>query len=319
MAARKLTIDKEFAGLCPDLTAEEESQLEASIAADGCRDEIVTWANHKDTILDGHHRYKICERLGKTFKTTALRFDSREECIEWIIRNQLGRRNVTEENKSYLRGKLYNEQKKDQGGDRKSKCQSGTLIDTAADIAEETGVSRHTIQRDAEFAEAVDTIAEVAGPEAKAEILAGDSPLGKAAVVKASKLPKAKMANAVATGKLPAAPKSGKVVDALDHKVPEHLVPVFENANKFDKAMTLCTTLTKAINELRDDQEIGVVFAGRGVAAQALKDVENVRHALKFAKPYAVCPYCKAKGCNACCETGWVGEGVYRSAPKEKR
>jgi hypothetical protein len=211
MATRKLTIDKEFAGLCPDLTTEEATQLEASIAADGCRDEIVVWANHKDTILDGHHRYEICDRLGKTFKTTALRFETREECIEWIIANQLGRRNLTDEQKSYLRGKRYQAEKRTDGGhgDQKSGDHSDTPIPTAAKLAEEYGVSAPTIKRDQDFAEAVDTIAEVAGPEAKAEILSGESPLGKAAVVKAAKLPKAKMATALKTGKLPAAPKSG--------------------------------------------------------------------------------------------------------------
>jgi hypothetical protein len=105
----------------------------------------------------------------------------------------------------------------------------------------------------------------------------------------------------------------------LGKTIPKHLKATFAAAARFDKAMNLCTALTKAINELREDTEVGIVFAGRGVAAQALKDVENVRHALKFSKPYAACPYCRARGCNACIETGWVGEGVYRSAPGEKR
>lgn len=212
MATRKLTIDKEFAGLCPDLTAEEAAHLEASIESDGCRDEIVVWANHKDTILDGHHRYEICERLGKPFKTTALTFDSREDCIEWIIANQLGRRNLTDEQKSYLRGKRY-QAEKTAGHGAKSGDHSDTQISegktcpqvTAERLAEDYGVSPRTVKNDAAFAEAVDTIAEVAGPEAKAEILAGESPLGKAAVVKAAKLPKAKMAKAIKTGKLPTA------------------------------------------------------------------------------------------------------------------
>ena len=207
----KLTIDPEFAGLCPDLTEEEELQLESSIESDGCRDEIVVWANHKDTILDGHHRYEICQNLNKPFKTTALRFETREECIAWIIANQLGRRNLTDEQKSYLRGKRYQAEKRTDGGhgDQKSGDHSDTPIPTAAKLAEEYGVSAPTIKRDQDFAEAVDTIAEVAGPEAKAAILAGESELGKAAVVKAAKLPKAKMAKALKTGKLPAAPKSG--------------------------------------------------------------------------------------------------------------
>ena len=37
-----------------------------------------------------------------------------------MCRNQLGRRNLTEEQKSYLRGKQYEAEKMAQGGDRKS-------------------------------------------------------------------------------------------------------------------------------------------------------------------------------------------------------
>jgi len=216
MATRKLTIDKEFVGLCPDLTVEEHANLEASIADEGCRDEIIVWANHKDTILDGHHRYEICDRLKTTFKTTALKFETREECIVWIVANQLGRRNATEEQKSYLRGKRYQAEKRTDGGhgDQKSGDHSDTPIPTAAKLAEEYGLSAPTIKRDAAFAEAVDTIAEAAGPDAKVEILAGDSPLSKAAVVKISELPKKKMAKALKTGKLPAPAKSVRVAAA---------------------------------------------------------------------------------------------------------
>jgi hypothetical protein len=211
--SKKLTIDPEFAGLCSALTPEESANLEASIASDGCRDEIVVWANHKDTILDGHNRYEICDRLGKPFKTTALRFDTREECVEWIVSNQLGRRNLSDEQKSYLRGKRYQSEKRADGGhgDQKSEGKSCPPI-TAERLADEFDVSPRTMKNDAAFAEAVDEIAEKQGPEAKAAILAGES-LGKAATIKAAKLPKAKMAKAVKTGKLPSTqpePKNGQ-------------------------------------------------------------------------------------------------------------
>jgi len=54
----------------------------------------------------------------------------------------------------------------DQGGERAS-GQNVHLPKTAEKLAEEYGVDEKTIRRDEAFAEAVDTIAEVAGPEAK--------------------------------------------------------------------------------------------------------------------------------------------------------
>lgn len=94
------------------------------------------------------------------------------------------------------------------------------------------------------------------------------------------------------------------------------LLPVFERAEKFNEAMSACTQLTKLCNAIKADEVAGVLFAGKGIAAQAIKDIQNVRHALKFAKPHAICPYCKGQGCEACNYTGWVGHAVYASAPE---
>lgn len=51
-------------------------------------------------------------------------------------------------------------------------------------------------------------------------------------------------------------------------------------------------------------------------------DLNNARRVLRFAMPYAVCPYCKGTAkrhtdCNACKGLGWVSEGVFNGAPKE--
>lgn len=73
------------------MTAEEFQQLKENIFRDGCRDALVTW---NSTIIDGHNRYKICDENDIPFKITAKNFDDRSEAIEWIIRNQFGRRNL---------------------------------------------------------------------------------------------------------------------------------------------------------------------------------------------------------------------------------
>lgn len=176
MPHKQLTIDPEFRELCRALTPEERSLLEASIEADGCRDDIVTWANHDDTILDGHSRYEICTQLDIKFKTTAINLSDRHACIEWIIANQLGKRNLTDEEKSFLRGKRYRAEKRDVGH---PKPETASGLDTAKRLAQEYGVSERTVYVDANFADAVDKIAENVGPDAKQEILSGKSGLSK--------------------------------------------------------------------------------------------------------------------------------------------
>lgn len=107
----ELTIDKQFAGLCPALTAEEGDLLESSLVDEGCNEPITVWANHDSIILDGHNRYRICRRENLPFKTRAIRLETRADAVNWIIARQLGRRNLTDEQKAYLRGQRYNSEK----------------------------------------------------------------------------------------------------------------------------------------------------------------------------------------------------------------
>jgi hypothetical protein len=48
---------------------------------------------------------------------------------------------------------------------------------------------------------------------------------------------------------------------------------------------------------------------------------DNLRGLLKFARPHAVCPYCKGNGggCDACKDQGWVTKRIWETTPKEMR
>lgn len=72
---------------------------------------------------------------------------------------QLGRRNLTPEQKSYLRGKRYNQEKRQDGGhgDQKSGADN-RHPKTDEHLAEEYGVAASTIRADGEFADAVDAL-----------------------------------------------------------------------------------------------------------------------------------------------------------------
>jgi len=57
------------------------------------------------------------------------------------VKNQLGRKNLTSQEASYYRGKLYESRKLKYGGDRKSSVQNAHLKKTAEIIGKEYGVS----------------------------------------------------------------------------------------------------------------------------------------------------------------------------------
>ena len=97
-------IDPEFKAVCPPLTKEERGELRESIKRDGCREDILTW---RGFVIDGHNRLEICEELHKPYTTRPIvELKSRGEVIEWILRNQLGRRNLTAMQRAELALKL---------------------------------------------------------------------------------------------------------------------------------------------------------------------------------------------------------------------
>ena len=158
-----LKIDPEFQNQIPPLTDDEYKQLEENILKEGkLLSPLIVWNN---TLVDGHNRYEIVQEHPEiSFSTMPLPFESREEVLAWICKNQLGRRNLTPEQKLFLIGKQYEVEKAAHGGDRKSSdakssSQSDNLIGsekTCDRIAEENGVSKATVLRASKYMKGVE-------------------------------------------------------------------------------------------------------------------------------------------------------------------
>ena len=86
-----VTIDKEFRTLITPHTEEEFAGLEALCLKYGIQDSLKTW---NGILIDGHNRYEIAKKHGLEFKTEEMEFTSRDDAKEWIIDNQLSRRNL---------------------------------------------------------------------------------------------------------------------------------------------------------------------------------------------------------------------------------
>lgn len=86
-----ITIDNEFRTLITPHTEEEFAGLEALCLKYGIQDSLKTW---NGILIDGHNRYEIAEKHGLEFKTEEMEFASRDDAKEWIIDNQLSRRNL---------------------------------------------------------------------------------------------------------------------------------------------------------------------------------------------------------------------------------
>ena len=177
---QNLKIDPEFQSKIPPLTAEERSQLEANILEEGrLLNPLIVW---KGIIVDGHNRFEILKEHPEIEYTVLEKeFAGREEAIVWICKNQLGRRNLTPEQRRYLVGKQYEAEKRAHGGSRKMEgeqpsCHGDNLVSqpkTCERIAQENGVNWRSVIRSEKFAQNVDA-AEAAVPGTREKILSGE-------------------------------------------------------------------------------------------------------------------------------------------------
>ena len=94
-----LEVDPEFRDLIPPLNEEELKLLEESLVADGCESPLTVW---NGVIIDGHNRYAICRKHDIPFSIQEKNFSSRDDAMLWMLRNQLGRRNLND----YQRGEM---------------------------------------------------------------------------------------------------------------------------------------------------------------------------------------------------------------------
>ena len=185
-----LKIDPEFQNQIPPLTDDEYKPLEENILKEGkLISPLIVWNN---TLVDGHNRYAILQKHPEIyFSTMPLPFESREEVLAWICKNQLGRRNLTPEQKKFLIGKQYSVEHRKPGGNGNNQytattqeavqeelCQIDTIPPTSAEasirkqIAERNNVSESYVARSEKFMRGVE-IMEQMMPGTKEKILSG--------------------------------------------------------------------------------------------------------------------------------------------------
>ncbi len=146
----ELIIDPEFKALIPPLTEHEFKNLEDSLITDGCIDPLVVW---NGTIIDGHNRYEICSSRAIDFKLHEMNFNSRDEAILWILRNQLSRRNLNDFQRIELVRKC----------EKVVKAQAKERQGTRNDIEEHSGQMTGMLKEGKESRDELGAMAEVSG------------------------------------------------------------------------------------------------------------------------------------------------------------
>lgn len=166
-----LRIDPEFESKIPPLTEEEYQLLEENILQDGVvLNPLIVW---NGCIVDGHNRFRIIQAHPEIKYTVFEKeFPDRYAAIAWICCNQLGRRNLTPQQKKYLIGQRYEAEKlancfrgnqyalvgKSASGQNDPKQKSER---TSECIAREINTSESYVRRAERYAKGVDAAKEV--------------------------------------------------------------------------------------------------------------------------------------------------------------
>lgn len=152
-------IDPELNDVLPDLSDEDYKALEQSLLTDGFKGApIMVWG---DVIVDGHNRYEICRKHNISYDIKEVDFESKEDAMRWMVRQQIGRRTLTPlqrikvvEKYRPFYVKKAKENKSLNGGDKKSELQKSSTpplsmkkIDVRAELAKDANVSTDTYSK----------------------------------------------------------------------------------------------------------------------------------------------------------------------------
>lgn len=296
--------------LFPAMSPEQYGRLRDDIKAHGQLEPGLTF---KGFLIDGKHRFRICEELGIKFLSNEWEPLNGESVVEAAISRNLHRRHLSATERALIAQNaipLFKEAAKARQAATLKKGKEPPVSanrtereetpknavsppnkgKAAAQAAKATGASTRNVEHLEKLKrEAPDLHAKVAGK-------------GLSLTAATAELKKRK------AGESPAKDRAGKAV-------PEHLRAVFtEGDDRFEALRKLVQEMERQWKGLVED---GLCVHSRDQEMQA--HIANLKAWVKFTRPHATCPYCGGKKCDACRKTGWVALGVYDAAPGEKK
>jgi transcriptional regulator with XRE-family HTH domain len=177
-----ITINDELRSFVDPLSPIEQAALERSLLAEGCRDALVLW---RDTLIDGHNRYELCQKHGIPFRTVHNNsFETIEDVMLWMIDNHLARRSVSDfqrgvlalRKKEIVAARVAERPPEDEADAEASVDPASPPWNTREDVARAARVSSNTISQ-------IERIQKAATPELREAVRSGTISINAAANV----------------------------------------------------------------------------------------------------------------------------------------
>lgn len=325
----------EYANVFPMMNDAEYTDLKADIAAHGQREEC--WL-YGDKLIDGRNRDKACCELG--IRTRTRQWDGDEsDLLAFIVSLNLKRRHLDEHQRTIVAAKIATlnkgRPKKTNEASVSSEYSSSSEFNASkeafsesekngksqADAAEMMQVSRSAVQRATKVYKDGDP-ALVAAMESGNVSITAAADLAKAPKEtqrKAAKAGKKKAAKIAKTVREEDAtkPVASPEKDVIGCQIEDPIIAAaFAERAVFQSLDHRINAMQGEFEALADGP--AGVYASRN-RQQFRAGVKNLHEVMRFSIPHAVCPYCGGRKCDACKQSGWMTEDLYKAVPRDVR
>lgn len=262
-----IIVDPRFRDKIPKPSEEEYRQLEENILSDGeIRDPLILWRGY-NILIDGHNRWKIYQAHSDVLPFPGVRelpFEDENAAVDWMLMNQLGRRNLNEMQIAALRGQLYKTMKKAVGAPKGNKnaekqCTQNGNIEAdepkrvSEQMANRLGIGKNTVIRSEQFLDGLDA-AEAIVPGFKDEILSGQTKAKQADIAELRKAEPEQIAEKVEEIRNP--PPKVKFPSGNTGR-PKNLSPIAQEIAEHDKRTTNKDAVVEyGIDDLLEDLKL---------------------------------------------------------------
>ena len=311
-------IDAEIKALLPAIPSHRLEELEADIKANGLIAPLVVWDLHGEgpnVLVDGHHRWGICQKLGVVPTVVMMDFQDRQAAILWVRTHARARRNMTPREIDAADMEIHKLEtalgilKRSQNlknvaipAKRLETAQNAVstvkaVVDQPAERGERSRRQRAAVEKKAP-APVVEAVKE-----------------GTVSVSAAyNQIHDSKVHDAPPPEEVPPTDKAGNLLPNIPHLraafLPDNWQPVRD-------VLAAIVALGKLVDATKTCPVAARVSDGH--RQQIEQELKAVRVKFTMHTPHGLCPYCHGKKCANCQQLGWMNKSIYEGMPADDR
>lgn len=332
---QELLTHRTFESLLPPIDEAAYEELLASVKDEGVRDAIVCWDG---VVVEGHTRRRAAIEAGlEDVPVDNREFPDSAAAVAWALRHNLGRRHMTPQALSEIRGRLVEVRRQQAVESAIAKAQDvqdegvteeapETAADAVQQVAQETGASERTVQRDAAYVRALDNLRPNLQEMARTGSISRSAAIAlsrydfdaQAAIMQISAENGVRVARACdiydaqSLGqRLLPRQMSPDAATESEEEAPDTNAPAAAmlRMQEQDRALRAwCLQLDALVQSLPDNPWLASMEEWR-VGIESLK--RTLGNTVRLALGHKLCPHCAGAGCEPCRGAGYMPKTIF--------